>query len=96
LLGLIGCSQKTQVETIADLESKYTELNTLSGDIDKERYALFTTIREFNANRPESEQFDIASIDTLLGAPEKDLLRAIFIRKINPTKKLRIKAVISP
>lgn len=95
LLGLIGCSQKTQVETIADLESKYTELNTLSGDIDKERNALFTTIREFNANRPESEQFDIASIDTLLGAPEKDLLRTMFKEEQDFTYNGLLKNIIA-
>ena len=51
-------------------------------------------VREFNSTRPESEQFDIASIDTVMGAPERDLLKALFKEEKDITYNGLLKNII--
>ncbi|MCB0732108.1 MAG: hypothetical protein KDC88_13850 [Ignavibacteriae bacterium] len=76
-LAFFGCSQNTQT-SIEDLESRYTELNELNNDLEQQRSDFYKLIRDFNSTRTETDQFDIASMDTLLGLPERDLLTAMF------------------
>ena len=76
---LFSCNKTNQApQSIADLQARVTELNDMNSNLDQQRNDLFHLIREFNNSRPESEQFDITSMDTLMGAPERTLLKAMF------------------
>jgi len=77
-LGFWGCYQDEK-DTLVSLQENYSELTELNNDLDQQRSELFKLIREYNSTHADSaDQFDIASIDTLLGASEKDLLRGMF------------------
>ena len=77
-LGLIACSQEAPKGSIQNLERLYTDFIDLNDELEQQRSDLYTLIREYNLTHDESEQFDIAKFDTLMGEPERDLLRAMF------------------
>jgi len=74
-----SCNQGDQApESLADLQVRVNELNNMNTNLDQQRNDLFKLIRDFNNTRPENEQFDITAMDTLMGAPERTLLKAMF------------------
>jgi len=77
---LVACNQEDNapVKSAAELQERLTKLNDLNSDLDGKRTQLYSLVREFNANKPEQEQFNITSLDTLMGADEKALLNAMF------------------
>jgi LysM repeat protein len=75
--------ENAPVKSIVELQERVTKINTLNDELEGKRTQLYSLIREFNTTRNESEQFDIASLDTLMGAEEKDLLRAMFKEEKN-------------
>ena len=80
LFFITACNEepKDEVTTLESLQAKVGELNNLNADLDKQRNELHSLIRTFNSERPENEQFDITAADTLMGAPERELLKAMF------------------
>jgi LysM repeat protein len=73
-----GCGDKGEVKSIADLEKRVQEVNNMNTELEKQKTDLYGLVRQFNAKLPADQQFDITSMDTLIGAPERDLLRAMF------------------
>jgi hypothetical protein len=78
-----------------ELKERVDKLKGLSNQVDQKRNDLFSTIREFNKQRKENEQFDIASMDTLLGAPEQELLRVMFKNEQDVSYKGLLNTIIA-
>lgn len=77
LLG--GCNpENTATKNINALQHRVTKLIEMDQLLEAKRSELYASIREFNSTLPDSEQYDITIFDTLMGAPEKDLLKAMF------------------
>ena len=70
--------ENAPVKSIVELQERVQKLNTMNDELEGKRTQLYSLIREFNSTRLDVDQFDIASLDTLMGADEKDLLRAMF------------------
>ncbi|MCB0284360.1 MAG: hypothetical protein KDF60_17385 [Calditrichaeota bacterium] len=76
---LFSCNKDIQSPaTLEEFQARVDELNGMNKDLDSQRSDLYKLIREFNKSRTDNEQFDITSMDTLMGAPERDLLKAMF------------------
>lgn len=79
LIILVGCNtQSGDIQTMADLKQRVDKLSLLSKDVEGRRTELYKLIHQYNSQLPENEQFDIASVDTTIGEPEKELVRAMF------------------
>lgn len=77
LITFVACSQEDQ-NTLSKLESRYGELTELNNNLEDKRNEFYGMVREYNKTQSESQQFDIASFDTLMGKPESDLLKEMF------------------
>ena len=94
-LFLLGCSKdEGPVSSMQELKERVDKINDLNKQADKKRGELFATIREFNKNRPENEQYDIAKIDTMLGESEQELLRTMFKNEQDITYKGLLKNIL--
>lgn len=77
-LAACGTNEQVAVNSVADLRVKFDQLNELNNDLESGRNQLYSLVREFNSGKAAEEQFDITSLDTLMGADEKTLLNAMF------------------
>ena len=79
IISLVGCNkQGGEIKSMADLKQRVDKLSNLSKDVEGRRTELYRLIHQYNSQLPEKEQFDIASVDTTIGEPEKELVRAMF------------------
>jgi len=80
LFALYGCeiSDQGAVQSIADLEARVGKINVMNAELERQKNDLHTMVRQFNATLPETEQFDITSLDTMMGKEERELLRVMF------------------
>jgi len=78
LFGTLACSEDNSTGPAQNLERLYTEFIELNNEVEQQRIDLFTLIREYNLTHHESEQFDITKFDSLMGTPEKELMRSMF------------------
>lgn len=79
LVLLFSCNKDINTpNSLEEFQSRVEELNGMNKDLDSQRTELYKLIREFNKSRTDNGQFDITSMDTLLGAPERELLKAMF------------------
>lgn len=78
LLSAFACSEIDSERSAENLDQLYTEFIELNDELEQNRNELFTLIREYNLTQDESEQFDITKLDTLMGLPERELLRSMF------------------
>lgn len=93
---IIACSRNQgSVQSIEDLQKRVSKINDLNTQLEGKRSELFGQIREFNATLPDSEQFDITSMDTLLGAPEKQLLRSMFDQEKDISYSALLKTIVA-
>lgn len=80
IIGLfVSCSNDaSSVKSIDDLQQRVAKLNKLNENLEGKRQQMFAFIREYNTTQPDSAQIDITALDTLMGAPEKELLKSMF------------------
>ena len=92
---LYACGQKDVSKMSAiDFQKKLEKLQNINYSVEKERSELFGLIREYNETRPDPTKFDIASFDTLIGAPEKELLRQMFAEEKDISHNGMLKTII--
>jgi hypothetical protein len=91
----ISCNNNNgSIKNIEDLQHRVAKLNELNQDIEHKRNEVYSLIREYNAARPDSAKFDITSFDTLMGAPEKELLKAMFNEEKDISYSGLLKAIV--
>jgi hypothetical protein len=80
MLLFFSCSNENNgpIQSMTDLQNRVTRLNDLNTKLETNRGQLYGLIRDYNKNLPESSQFDITSMDTVMGSSERELLRAMF------------------
>jgi len=96
LAGLfISCNNNGgSIKNIENLQHRVAKLNELNQNIEHKRSEVYSLIREYNAARPDSARFDISSFDTLMGAPEKELLKAMFNEEKDISYSGLLKAIV--
>lgn len=76
---IAGCGKSAgPIKDANDLQKRMEKFHQMDYKVEKMRAELLTLIREYNANQPDSLQFDIASFDTSLTLPERQLLNSMF------------------
>jgi len=91
----ISCSNNgNSIKSIEDLQHRVAKLNKLNQNLESKRHEVYSLIREYNATRPDSAKFDITSFDTLMGAPEKALLKAMFNEEKDISYSGLLKAIV--
>ena len=91
---LLACNKNEAPQSISELQARVTEINSVNSDLNKQRNDLYKLIRNFNSSRPDNEQFDISSFDTLMGAPERELLKAMFAEEKDISTNGLLKTIV--
>jgi LysM repeat protein len=79
VLFITGCDKaKGPITSMDDLQKRVNSMTKLTQDVEQRRTELYGLIRVYNNQQEESKRFDIASVDTTIGAPEKELLQSMF------------------
>ena len=94
LIAVFACNQNDKINSIDDLQKRVAKLNEKSNEMEAKRTDVYKLIREFNATQPDSAQFDITSFDTVMGAPERDLLRVMFREEKDITYSGLVKTIV--
>lgn len=76
---IAGCGKTSgPIKDANDLQKRMEKFHQMDYKVEKMRAELSTLVREYNANQPDSLQFDITSFDTSLTLPERQLLNSMF------------------
>lgn len=76
---IAGCGKTSgPIKDANDLQKRMGKFHQMDYKVEKMRAELSTLVREYNANQPDSLQFDITSFDTSLTLPERQLLNSMF------------------
>lgn len=92
---LVSCNKEEgPIQTMSDLKNRVDKLSELTRDVENKRTELYSLIENFNNNLPENAHFDIANIDTTIGASEQELLRVMFKQEKDITYNGLLKTII--
>jgi hypothetical protein len=95
LVLLAACSKEGgPIKSLEDLQGRVNQLSSLTREVEGKRSELYGMIRTYNNQLPENKQFNIASLDTSMGASEKELLNSMFKEEKDITYNGLLKTII--
>lgn len=95
-ISFLACNRNEgPVQSIDELQQRLAKINDMTQQVEVKRENLYAQIRDFNSGRPDSAQFDVAALDTLLGSTEKELLRAMFNEEKDISYRGLLKTIVA-
>ena len=92
---IAACSENSgPIRSTKDLQTRVNQLSSLTREVEGIRSDLYGLIRTYNNQLPENKQFDISSMDTSMGASEKELLNTMFKEEKDITYNGLLKTII--